>query len=71
MEWLDGFASFVQRVGVDKHMVSLCLLGEMLCTSGPIFCLIGSFHQVHSDNVCSLLAMDNNKSRLGDLHDMH
>lgn len=45
MERLDGFASFVQRVGVDKHRVSFCLLGEMLSTSGPIFCLTGSFHK--------------------------
>lgn len=60
VESLDGFAPFVQRVGDDKHMVSLCSLGEGPSTSGLIFCLICSFHKyVHWHNVHSLLAIVN------------
>lgn len=68
---MDGFASFVQRVGADKHMVSFCPLGEMLSTSGPIFYLIGSFHKYTGimRAVYWLLIITN--VDIGDLNDMH
>lgn len=71
MERLDGFVSFVQGVGADKHMVSFSLLGEMLSTSGPIFCLIGSFHENTGVMYAVYQLWIITNVGIGELHDLH
>lgn len=68
---MDGFASFVQRGGADKHMVSFCPLGEMLSTSGPIFCLIGSIHKYTGITRAVYWELIITNVSIGDVNDMH